>query len=139
VFSAFSADIGYMQEIIIGLNSLIEMVQNFRELKILLDNVELQKFLATLELELAKQKSREAELIDENTELKDKIRKLQAVKKEKMTIINNAYYAEGGDGPYCIACYHKDGTKIPITDNPLDPKLWGDKKCPVCSKYYKTK
>jgi regulator of replication initiation timing len=128
-----------MQDIIIGINSLIEMVKGFKTLKDMTDQVELKKFLAKLEVDLAETKSRMAGLIDENTKLKSKIQKLQAVKDEKMLFKNNSYYDGDGNGPYCTACYDSKNKKVRLADNTMDPEIFGDKICPVCDTGYKTK
>jgi len=128
-----------MQDIITGFNSLIEAVKNIKELYDMNNYVEVKKGLANLELDLAEMKSRLAEQINENTKLKSKIRKLQAVKSEEMVFKNNVYYDGDGGGPYCTACYDGKHKKIRLVDNPLDPEFWGDKMCPVCEEIYKTK
>jgi len=128
-----------MQDIIIGINSLMEMVKNIKDLLEMNKYVEVKKCLANLELDLAEIKSRLAKQINENTKLKNKIHKLQAVKDEKTVTKNNSSYDEDGNGPYCIACYDSKGKKIRLVDNPVDPEFWGDKMCPVCQEIYKTK
>jgi len=127
-----------VQDIIIGFNSLLEAVKNAKHLYDMNNYVELRKILGSLEIGLAEANSKIAELIAENTALKEENRKLKAVKEEELEFRNNAYYDKGGNIPYCPGCYANKNVKVPLVDMEAIFSRMGNKKCPVCKISYFT-
>ena len=126
-----------MQDIITGLNDLIEAVKNAKSYYDMQNYPEVKKILDTLEIDLTEVKSRVAELITEDTALKDENRELKAPKKDEMVMKNNAYYDQNGNGPFCVACYTRKKLKVPLTDAVKEFISAGNKKCPVCNARYR--
>ena len=87
-----------------------------------------QKLVADFELKMAELKSRVAELINENTELKDRLR--QRGDKPKMTSRGDVYYTDAGAGPYCTTCFDVGGNLVRLTpQTPHFARSFGKYKC----------
>jgi hypothetical protein len=101
-----------------------------------IDNSELIRAIADLNLEMANANLRMAELTsqltdfkEENIQLKGTIRELQEASKEENQLIlkNNLYYKQNDEGPFCPKCYNKDKSRSLL----LLQKGFFD-KCVVC-------
>ena len=90
-----------------------------------------QRLVSDLELKLAEVKSHLAELTNENTELKDRLR--QRGDKPKMTSRGDVYYTDAGAGPYCTTCFDVGGNLIRLTPHaPHFARSFGKYKCNHC-------
>lgn len=96
--------------------------------------------LQTSAMELIEKNSK---LVEENNnltkqviELKQDIEELKKQKdmSDKIELKDNAYWIEG-KGPYCTACYHKDGNLVPMTEN---RGIRANMSCSVCGHTYQT-
>jgi uncharacterized protein involved in exopolysaccharide biosynthesis len=108
-----------------------------------IDNSELIRAIADLNLEMANANLRMAELTsqltefkEENIQLKRTIRELQEASKEENQLIleSDLYYKQNDEGPFCPHCYNKDKSRSLLQKSYRFGTY--DYKCHICE--YKT-
>lgn len=123
-----------MDDVLLSVNTAIGIMKKIKEVNSKIRDADIKMLIADLSIEIANTKTSIAELLDENRNLKDKIKQFEEEKnKKKMVFKNNAYYEENGDGPFCPACFDSKKEKIRLVDNVKDfVDIAGKYKCPVC-------
>jgi hypothetical protein len=86
-----------MLEILNNISALYELAKTFH-------NADLLKKISDLKIEIYN-------LVDENRELEEEIRRLKFNKDNPLEFRNGMYFWPGDDNPYCVRCYDADGGK----------------------------
>lgn len=95
----------------------------------------MKTLVADLTLQLADVKIRVAELMDENDQLKRKLREKEAPP-EIVLGDRDLYYKPNGDGPFCTACYDTTKRLIRMQPGPEDFRMAFLYQCNVCKATY---
>ncbi|MBN2546533.1 MAG: hypothetical protein JXB50_12100 [Spirochaetes bacterium] len=127
-------------DLIKSVTSIIDTVKKLKEINDKIKDADLKNVIADLNLELSEIKVKLSEMINENNELKEKIRIIEDTKnqKEELILKNDSYYTKNGDGPFCTGCFDKSGKKIRLIKNPIiAAQDFGKYKCPVCGNFFR--
>jgi gas vesicle protein len=129
-----------------SLGAAVSLAKTVMEVAKKIDNAELIRAIADLNLEMATANlgmadltNQLAELKHENGQLKEKIRKLEeSAKPERQLSIgeDGLYYNATGDGPFCTGCFDKDGKTIRLQLDNSSFRRLGKYKCPSCRMHF---
>jgi hypothetical protein len=121
-----------MTDILSPISGALAAVKGIADIAVSLNNAELQKRIADLNLQLAETRNKEAEMLNELRETRTQLQKL----KEKPLHYDGHVYRDQDDIPYCPACYGSHGWYIPLeyAEGAMDyhKKL----RCPQCHSAY---
>jgi hypothetical protein len=124
-----------------SLGAAVSLAKTVMEVAKKIDNAELIRAIANLNLEMATANlgmadltNQLAELKQENVQLKGKIRELEeSAKPERQLNIgeDGFYYTGAGDGPFCTGCFDINGKTIRLQEDKSEISF-GKYKCPSC-------
>jgi len=98
-------------------------------------NAELKMVVADLSVELAQVKMQLAELMDQNTSLKQKL----SVAKgggPQLEYRDGLYFDSDGSGPFCPGCYDGNRKAIRLTKQKFPWAEFGEYQCPSCEQHF---
>lgn len=125
-------------EAIAAVSSAIGIAKRLKEISKNIENAEFKNLLADLSLELADVKLKLADFMEENVQLRTELAELKNQEAEgPPEMKNGVYYKHNGDGPFCTACYDKDGKFMRLKRESDDFPEMGTHSCPVCDQWYR--
>jgi hypothetical protein len=129
-----------------SLGAAVSLAKTVMEVARKVDNVELIRAIAELNLEMANANlgmadltNQLAELKQENIQLKGEIRELkESAKPERQLSIGDDgfYYDAQGKGPFCTGCFDKSGKAIRLQEDKSGFSSFGKYKCPSCRLHF---
>jgi len=124
-------------EAIAAVSSAIGIAKRLKEISKNVADAEFKNLLADLSLELAEVKLKLADFMEENVQLRNELTDLKKQKDEGTPVVKNGvYYKTNGDGPFCTACFDKDGKYMRLKKESDDFPEMGTHSCPVCNQWY---
>lgn len=123
-----------------SLSAAVSLAKTVMEVAMKIDNTELIRAIADLNLGIADLTNQLAELKQENVQLKGKIRELEeSFKPERqLKIGDDEFYYDGtGSGPLCTRCFGKDGKTIGFQRATSNSMIFGKFTCPSCNEFFK--
>lgn len=123
-----------MPDILSTVSSAIGLSKKLLELSSVAKNADAKLLIADLQLQLAEVKSALAELIGENSDLKEQLR--QRDEPPEVVFKDGLYYTSEGDGPFCTSCYDTDGNLIRVAEMATAFRSHGRWRCNVCTAKY---
>lgn len=130
-----------------SLSAAVSLAKTVMEVAMKIDNTELIRAIADLNLEIATANlgmadltNQLAELKQANVQLKGKIRELEeSFKPERqLKIGDDEFYYDGtGSGPLCTRCFGKDGKTIRLQRATSNSMIFGKFTCPSCNEFFK--
>jgi len=124
-----------MPDVIATVTTSIGIAKQLLELLEKSKDVKAKSLLADLQIELAEVKMRLAELIEENTQFKARLKKAESAEQE-VVLKDGLYFRPDGDGPFCTACYDSKGKLIRVSKMPRNFETFGNWQCNVCQSNY---
>jgi hypothetical protein len=103
-------------DIIETINLLMAGFKDVQELQEKQRYAEVKKGIADMAARLSDMKLAFYEIRDENTELKEQIKKMTVLSEKKLTLKYGLYYDENGEGPYCPNCWNNDKRLLLMTE-----------------------
>ncbi len=104
-----------MVDVLTTVTGAIGLTKKLLELTVVAKDAKAKMIVADLQIQLAQLKTRLAELIDENTHLKQEIKNATSTVAE-VTLKDGLYYKIDGDGPFCTACYDSKRQLIRVSE-----------------------
>jgi len=95
-------------EIIEAVNLIVTSLKNLQQLSEKEKYAEVKKGIADMSAQLSDMRIAAYEIKNENTELKEEIKKLKSLSERGMTMKNNLYFDKDGNGPYCPTCWDNE-------------------------------
>jgi hypothetical protein len=127
-----------MTDLVSSIQLSIEIVKKLRDLNDKLKDADFKMLLADLQGELADAKlevvalkEKMADLLTKNADLTSKLEARTSEQPEPM----DGGYKLGDKGPYCIACFEKEGKKILLPRAQSLHAHFGQYFCPVCKNH----
>ena len=97
-------------------------------------NAQAQLAYSELQKELAELNSKFSDLMNENTDLKDQLRKART-KESDMEFRDGLYFKPGDADPFCPSCWGASKTETRLVPAPaMIARRFGKFQCPVCNK-----
>ena len=124
-----------MNEIISTVSSAIGLTKQLINISDIVKNSEAKLIIADLQIQLAEVKMKLAELIEENTNLKNSLSEAITTKKD-VILKKNLYYTKDDDGPFCTACYDSQNKLVRVTPLSKEFHVIAKLKCPVCKAHF---
>lgn len=124
-----------MIDVIATVTSAIGLTKQLLELRTVAKDAQAKNVVADLQVQLAELKTKLAMLIEENTQLKEEIKKATSSVVE-VVIKNNLYYKTDGEGPFCTTCYDSKKRLIRVTKLAGLFADFGKWRCGVCKNHY---
>jgi len=124
-----------MPDVITTVTAAINLTKQLLGLAVVAKDANAKLVIADLQVQLAELKTRLAELIDENNQLKQEIRR-SAATETAVVLKEGLYYTPDGDGPFCTACYDSKKQMIRVSEMGAafhDIARW---RCNVCKATY---
>lgn len=122
-----------------SVNSTISILGCLKSASKNIEDAQFKSLLADLSLEISELKLQLSGILEENMILKEENQKLRSTSEQSFTFDSSigAYYAIGGDGPYCSSCYDNNGKAIRLVRarGPAAMHLHKKYKCGVCNSY----
>ena len=122
-------------DVIGGITAAIGLAKQLLELKAVAKDAQTKLLVAELQVQLAQLKSQLAELVEENTRLKEALKKAEAVTPE-VALKGGLYFKLDGDGPYCTTCYDSEKKLIRVSEMGEVFRSSGRWRCGVCKSHY---
>jgi hypothetical protein len=121
--------------IVTDISSVIGLVGKAKQLADELKNLELKEVIVDLQSKLLDLKQEINDLREENARLEEQVRKASAP--PEVTLKDGMYYKDN-DGPFCTACYDRNGKLIRLIDANIHERelMHIQRKCPVCKATY---
>lgn len=124
-----------MRDLVATVTTAIGLCRQLIDLASVAKDASAKLVVAELQLQLAEIKVRLAELIDENANLKDAIKQATSTVPE-VIVKDGLYFRPDGDGPFCTACFDKDGQLIRLAEMARTMRHFGRWRCHVCTGKY---
>jgi hypothetical protein len=115
-----------MTDILTAIAGAIGITKQLLEIVSVSKDAAAKTMIADLQLQLAEIKSRLSELINENTSLREDLRKATS-REDEVVFRNGLYYSPSGDGPFCAPCWDDKKKKIRVSGDD------GIFDCPICN------
>lgn len=113
----------------------IKLVRQLYELSAVAEDPKAKLAVAELQMELAELKTKIADLINENTQLKKDLEWATSTSVE-MVLKDDVYYKPSGDGPFCTTCYDSKRQLIRLTEMSKLFREVGRWNCNACKAKY---
>ncbi len=126
-----------MADLIATVTSAVALVRQLAELNAKSKDAKLHDLIGDLTLEMSKLKSQMAQLIDENTDLKAKLKKATGNPGAMTVGEHGLYYDMAGDGPFCTCCYDVQKQRVRVVEVAQMLQHAGRFKCPSCNTRFK--
>ena len=124
-----------MVDVIATVTGAIGLTKQLFELATVAKDAKAKLVVADLQIQLAELKTKLAELIDENTQLKQEVKKATSNVAE-VTLKDGFYFKTDGDGRFCTTCYDskKQLIRVSALTGPLT--ALGKWRCGVCKGHF---
>ena len=97
-----------MTDLITAVNVLMSTYKAVKELYEKADSIELKSHILAMNEQILDLKEIALNLRDENTALKQEVRKIKEFDDRGLTMKNGAYFDKNSNGPYCPTCWDNE-------------------------------